>query len=172
MKDFLRSLEAKGDPTWIQEWEKAHWNGQHDTKKAILERLKMALDEKSVLTVSHNVTSGRQTETNQVRGWMALWEVADVEKIPFKLDNASLLRDVVANDQSKPHPNESLAKKGWRVYYHVKNEHEKEKLYNQEKWDVGNHRDDVDEEDYNSAMLAIRAERRRTGSAAEKWGGQ
>ena len=37
IKDFLRSLEKKGDGSWLQEWERAN----HSDKNAIIDRLKL-----------------------------------------------------------------------------------------------------------------------------------
>ena len=76
-----------------------------------MERLKLQLDEKSVLTIRHQTQAGTRTETKQVRGWMSLWEVADVEKISFDPKYSNLLKDCVADDESKQHPNPTLAKK-------------------------------------------------------------
>ena len=115
MKDFLRQLDKQGDSSWLSEWDAAHYNGEHAIKKEILERLKIVLDEKSILTIQKITCSGKQTETNQVRGWMHLWEVADVEKVPFKPENSSLLKDMVAGDQSKPSDNPGLRANGWRM---------------------------------------------------------
>ena len=152
VKDFLRSLEKKGDPAWIQEWDAA----SPTQKKMIMERLKLQLDEKSVLTIKQTTTSGTRTENGVVRGWMALWEVADVEKIPFKPENSGLLKDCVANDQSKPHTNPSLAAKGWREYYHVKKKATQEINYHDDGHIADAEVTPEDEEDFESARKAIR----------------
>ena len=57
VKDFLKSLENNGDSSWLQEWNKAHHMNHHDRKRAILERLKMELDQKNLLTVQHKLSS-------------------------------------------------------------------------------------------------------------------
>ena len=155
VKDFLRSLEKKGDPSWLNEWNQAHEMSSHENKKAIMERLKMELDQKNLLIVVRSVASGKELSTTQVRGWMALWEVADVEKIPFKPENAALLRDLVANEQSKPHPTEALAQKGWRVYWHVKNSCTKERIYSNDATCASQLADGLDPNEYTEAVGKI-----------------
>ena len=152
VKDFLRSLEKKGDGSWLQEWEQA----SHSDRKAIIERLKLQLDEKSVLSIKQSTTTGTRTEGGEVRGWMALWEVADVEKIPFKPKYSSLLKDCVEQDESRPHDNPTLARKGWRMYYHVKKKATTETTYHDDNHtaDAMAQPDDVD--DFESARGAIR----------------
>ena len=153
VKDFLRSLERKGDPTWVDEWDIA----DHKSKKLIMERLKMELDEKSVLTITQKASSGSRVESKQIRGWMSLWEVAEVEKIPFKPEYADLLKDLVADDESKPHPNPRMAKKGWRVYLHIKNKAEEETIYHDEGFEARAKNFVDDQDDFKDAMKAIAA---------------
>ena len=151
VKDFLRSLEKKGDGSWLQEWDAANYSD----KRQIMERLKLQLDEKSVLTIRHQTQAGTRTETKQVRGWMSLWEVADVEKIPFDPKYSNLLKDCVAEDESKPHPNTTLASKGWRVYYHVKKKATTETLYHDEGHLASADAEPEDAEDWELGRQAI-----------------
>ena len=151
VKDFLKSLEKKGDGSWLAEWEGAN----HAHKKAIMERLKLQLDEKSVLTIKQKTSAGTRTEHKQVRGWMSLWEVADVEKIPFDPKYSTLLQDCVADDESKAHPNPQLAKKGWRVYYHVKKKATTETLYHDEGHEADAEMKADDQQDFEAARKAI-----------------
>ena len=152
IKDFLRSLEKKGDGSWLQEWEQA----SHSDRKAIIERLKLQLDEKSVLSIKQSTSTGTRTEGGEVRGWMALWEVADVEKIPFKPKYSGLLKDCVEQDESKPHDNPTLARKGWRMYYHVKKKATTETTYHDDNHTADAVAEPDDVEDFESARGAIR----------------
>ena len=151
VRDFLKSLAAKGDKSWLEEWTVA----SHDNKKKILERLKMELDQKSLLTVIQTTSSGKVSSTEQVRGWMALWEVANVEKIPFEPKYTDVLMALVESDQSRPHSKPGLAAKGWREYFHVKAKAEREKLYHKDKFSSENRREDIGKEDYYEAAQAI-----------------
>ena len=152
IKDFLRSLEKKGDGSWLQEWEQA----SHSDRKAIIERLKLQLDEKSVLSIKQSTSTGTRTEGGEVRGWMALWEVADVEKIPFKPKYSCLLKDCVELDESKPHDNPTLARKGWRMYYHVKKKATTETTYHDDNHTADAIAEPDDVEDFEAARGAIR----------------
>ena len=151
VKDFLKSLERKGDDSWLKEWDAAG----HADKRAIMERLKLQLDEKSVLTVRQSTSAGSRTEHKQVRGWMSLWEVADVEKIPFDPKYSSLLMDCVADDESKAHSNPTLAKKGWREYYHVKKKATVETMYHDDQHSANANVTPENEEDFEASRLAI-----------------
>ena len=151
VRDFLKSLAAKGDKSWLEEWTVA----SHDNKKKILERLKMELDQKSLLTVIQTTSSGKTSSTEAFRGWMALWEVAEVESIPFKPQYQEVLQALVENDQSRPHSKPGLAAKGWREYFHVKEKAEREKLYHKDTFSSENRREDIGKEDYYEAAQAI-----------------
>ena len=152
IKDFLRSLDKKGDGSWLQEWEQA----AHSDRKAIIERLKLQLDEKSVLTIKQSTKTGTRTEGGEVRGWMALWEVADVEKIPFDPKYSALLKDCVELDESKPHDNPTLARKGWRMYYHVKKKATTETTYHDDNHEATAIAEPDDHDDFEAARGAIR----------------
>ena len=153
IKDFMKALEKKGDPSWLQAWSSA----SHANKKLILERLKLELDDKNLLTVVQHDLAGKHTSTEQARGWMALWEVADVEKIPFDSKFSAVLLALVENDESRPHSKPNLAAKGWREYYHVKDKVEVEKVFHEEKTEAKNDRTCDGEEDFEDAKKMIRA---------------
>jgi hypothetical protein len=55
-------------------------------------------------------------------GWMALWEIAKVEGIPWSGDeeNVRLMAALVDGLEEKIHPKPSLAKLQWKVYYYTK----------------------------------------------------
>jgi len=151
VKDFLRSLDKKGDPTWLEAWD----NANHANKKLIIERMKVELDEKNLLTVTHKTSAGKRTKTTEIRGWMSLWEVADVEKVPFDPKYNTVLMDLISGDQSRVHENAALAAKGWRQYYHVKNKAEQEDVYHEVKFTAKSERAADGEEDYEAARTAI-----------------
>ena len=151
VKDFLRSLDKRGDGSWLLAWE----SSSQSEKKAIIERLKLQLDEKSVLTIRQSSKAGTRTEHKQVRGWMSLWEVADVEKIPFDPKYTSLLQDCVADDESRVHSNPTLAKKGWREYYHVKKKATVETLYHDESHQADAEVEPQDVDDFEEGRKAI-----------------
>ena len=69
----------------------------------------MELDDQNMLSVTQHESAGKRTTTDQVRGWMALWEVANVDKIPFEPKYTDVLMALVENDQSRPHSKPSLA---------------------------------------------------------------
>ena len=85
-----------------------------------------------------------------------MWEVADVERIPFKPANAGLLKDCVAQDPSKPHTNPGLAAKGWRLYYHVKEKATHETNYHDEKHAADAIVGPEGQDDFEAARKAIR----------------
>ena len=151
VKDFLKKLDRAGDASWLQEWD----GSSYADKRAIMERLKLQLDEKAVLSIKHTTRAGARTEHGVVRGWMALWEIADVEKIPFDPKYSSLLEDCVVDDESRPHSNPQLAKKGWREYYHVKNKATQEILYHDENHGASASVEPDDVDDFEAARQAI-----------------
>ena len=106
-------------------------------------------------TIAKRIAKRTRTEGGEVRGWMALWDVADVEKIPFKPKYYSLLKDCVAQDETKPHHNPTLARNGWMMYYHVKELATTEINYHDDNHtaDAVAEPDDVD--DFESAREAI-----------------
>ena len=62
-------------------------------------------------------TSGDQS------GWLALWEIARMEGIPWTGDeeNERLMAALVEDLEEKDHPKATLAKQGWKVYLYKKN---------------------------------------------------
>ena len=153
IKDFLKALEKKGDSSWLSSWN----NANHANKKLILERLKLELDDQNLLTVTQHDSAGKRTSTDQVRGWMALWEVAGVEKIPFDPKFHSVLQGLVEGDESRPHSKPNLAAKGWREYYHVKDSAETERMFHEQRTDAKNERDCDGIEDFEDAKRSITA---------------
>ncbi len=151
VKDFLRSLEKKGDATWLDAWD----NANHANKRLIIERMKVELDANNLLTVTHKESSGKRTKTTEIRGWMSLWEVADVEKVPFDPKYNTVLMDLTSTDQSRVHENAALAAKGWRQYYHVKNKAEQEDVYHEVQFTAKSERAADGEDDYEAARTAI-----------------
>jgi hypothetical protein len=55
-------------------------------------------------------------------GWLALWEIAKIEGIPWTGDdeNVRLMAALVEDLEEKDHPKPSLAKLHWKVYYYTK----------------------------------------------------
>ena len=153
VKDFLRSVEKKGDVSWI----KAYDGGDQTTKRAVLERLKFVLDEKSLLCVKHSITAGKQTRSREIRGWMSLWEVADVEKIPFDPKYTAVLQSLVSDDDSRPHSKPQLAATGWREYFHVKSKAEVADVLTTEQFVATARPTDMDMADFEMAKRAITA---------------
>ncbi len=55
-------------------------------------------------------------------GWLALWEIARMEGIPWTGDeeNVTLMAALVKDLEEKDHPKPSLARQNWKVYYYTK----------------------------------------------------
>ena len=85
-----------------------------------------------------------------------MWEVAAVEKIPFEPKYGDLLKDCVAHDQSKAHTNPTLAAKGWRLYYHVKNKATTETMYHDDSNSASAKVKPEDVDDFEHARQAIK----------------
>ena len=115
IKDALRKVEKDGNSGWLEAYE----GGTTAEKKQVLNRLVMCLDKADMMIMKKD-TCGERTSGKEQRGWCALWEVANMEKIPFESKFGPILLDLVKNDKSRPHRNPELAAKGWREYYHVK----------------------------------------------------
>ena len=107
MKDFLRALAAKGDRSWLEAYEGASM----DNKRQIMSRLQMCLDAAGLM-VSSKDTSGTRVESGTTRGWMALWDVAKLEGVPFDPAYQTILMDLVADDKSRPRSKPRLAANG------------------------------------------------------------
>ena len=59
-------------------------------------------------------------ETDEVEGDMALWEVAQLEGLEYCEGNMMVLRGLVEDCNSKPHPKPALAAQGHLVYDYKK----------------------------------------------------
>ena len=84
-----------------------------------------------------------------------MWEVADVEKVPFDPKYNTVFMDLISTDQSRVHENAALAAKGWRQYYHVKNKAEQEDVYHDVKFTAKSERATDGDEDHEAARTAI-----------------
>ena len=62
---------------------------------------------------------------------------------------------MVANDESRPHPNRALQQKGWREYYHVKNTAEKENIFATESFSAKNNME-IESENWDDAVTKIK----------------
>ena len=150
VKDALRKLEREGHNGWLETYE----GGSMLEKRQIISRLAMCLDNAGLM-VKQVETSGQKTSSKEARGWTSIWEIAKMESIPFEPQYQNILADLIKDDPSRPHRNESLREKGWREYYHKKDQGDVEEIYYENKMSAESEETNVSMDPFLDAKKAI-----------------
>ena len=119
IRNHLSQLKKEGNAT---PWENYKQLSSNKQRKEFA--LKLQVDPAgSFCTVSSSSSVTHSNETGAIMDWMSIFEVADVEKIPFCEQNKDILQKLVSKAPSRPHENEALAADGHKQYWWNKRLH-------------------------------------------------
>eukprot|EP00969_Alexandrium_andersonii_P082969 3659870-Alexandrium_andersonii.AAC.1 len=112
--DRLKSLQKAGNSAPMEEYKSLT---SDTSRRGFALRLRVDPDA-SWCKVTESTGIANSNESSSLSGWMALWEIAKTEGIPYDTTNPDImdtLTGITDGLPCKPHPKKMLAAKGCKV---------------------------------------------------------